>query len=185
MLTTGPALQIIRQQSCGVPTPHQTHYEFHARPLLRCESHPQRSSAAQARRDSFVGKRCTQGPGVTDKWLETQIHEGVSADVAKLALQRGYLFDYPWRLNGKNKIDRSMSSYVLMENESCFEPPCPEGSYSQVHRRACSATVGPWWTAPRRRAAQLGQPSFSAEAHVRRCPEREAQCRHRLPGCWN
>ena len=65
-----------------------------------------------------MGKRCTQGPGVTDKWLETQIHEGVCADGAKVALQRGYLFDYPWRLNGKNKIDRSISRDVLMENES-------------------------------------------------------------------
>ena len=65
-----------------------------------------------------MGKRYTQGPGVTDKLLETQIHEGVSADVAKVALQRGYLFDYPWRLNGKNKIDRSISRDVLLENES-------------------------------------------------------------------
>ena len=38
MLTTGPVLRFIRQQSCGVATPHQTHYKFHACPLLRCQS---------------------------------------------------------------------------------------------------------------------------------------------------
>ena len=73
----------------------------------------------------------------------------------------------------REEQDRSFYRHVLMENESVLRR-CPEGSCSQVDHSACSPTVEPRWTAPHRRAAQLGQPSFSAEAHGRRCPEREA-----------
>ena len=81
-----------------------------------------------SKRVGIHGETWHAGPGVTDKGLETQIHEGVSADVAKLALQRGYLFDYPWRLNGKNKIDRSISRYVFMENESVLSRVVRKGT---------------------------------------------------------
>ena len=127
-------------------------------------------------------KRCTQGPGVTDKWLETQIHEGVSADVANVAVQRGYLFDFPWRLNGKNKIDHSISGDVLMENDSVMSRIVRKGPI----RKSTIVRALRLWD----RGGQLhgegrysltNQPSFSAEAHGRRCPEREAQCRHRFP----
>ena len=71
----------------------------------------------------------------------------------------------------REEQDRSFYRHVLMENESVLRR-CPEGSCSQVDHSACSPTVEPRWTAPHRRA--VGQPSFSAEAHGRRCPEREA-----------